>query len=98
MAVVKDKVQDHHSALYGNGKDGILDYVIGQRALMRTLVNLAIIFGTLFTLGLAIVALLEYNRQVKQNIIQPPAIFHSQSDPVNARNNSELSTGGPYAH
>lgn len=86
MALVKDKVQDHHSALYGNGKDGILDYIVGQRALMRNLVTLALVFGTLFTAGLFVIAVLEYNRQVQQHLLQPPQIFHSQGqEPVNAK-------------
>ncbi len=54
--MLKDKVSDHHTALYGNGKDGVLDFVASIKGQARLLITLAVIFGTLFTGGLLIIA------------------------------------------
>lgn len=39
----------------------------------------------ILTIAMLAVALLEANRQMKQNLLQPPAIFHSSTEPQSAQ-------------
>jgi hypothetical protein len=40
MAVMKDKVNEHHVLLFGNGREGIVDFISGLKGQMRLLIFL----------------------------------------------------------
>jgi hypothetical protein len=40
MAVMKDKVNEHHVLLFGNGREGILDFISALKGQMRLLIFL----------------------------------------------------------
>lgn len=75
---VRTALVQHDHVLYGrNGDEGIVTMVFAYRAQLRLIVWLLGIFGPLCAVGMLIIAGLEYNRQVHQNLITPPAIFSS---------------------
>lgn len=79
VAILKDKVQEHHAALYGNGKDGVLDFIAGLQGQMRLVIALMAILTALATVGL-VFATIEMSHH---SALDPAKIFHSQStEPV----------------
>ena len=83
---VKSAVIDHHAVLHGNGREGILDSVVGWRAQMRLVILLVALFGTLSTVGLVILGVLEYNHGQErrntnmQNLLHRPSVLFHQPD------------------
>ena len=55
--MMKDKVSDHHSALYGNGKEGLLDFIAGIKAQVRMATFLLMFTSAASALALVIVTL-----------------------------------------
>lgn len=82
---VKSAVREHDAILKGNGQEGLVSKVTGREAQIRLLMALVTIFGILTTGGMFVVGILEYNRQVHQNLISPQKIFGSL-EPQQAHN------------
>lgn len=83
FAVMRNLVGQHEATLHGNGQPGVVDFISGIKGQMRLLVLLVTISGVVSGIGLLVLGILEYNRQVEHNMIHPPAIFHSAtSEPV----------------
>ena len=57
VAIVKDKLTEHHQAIYGNGKEGLMDFMAGLKAQMRLLFFLVSLTATLSGLALVVVTL-----------------------------------------
>lgn len=76
-AMLKDKVQEHHAAIYGNGKEGLMDWMAGLKGQFRLLLIFITLFGLLTAGGTLFVGILEYNRQVQQHLLHFPVMFQS---------------------
>lgn len=80
---MRNLVGQHEATLHGNGQPGVVDFISGIKGQMRLLVLLVTISGVVSGIGLLVLGILEYNRQVEHNMIHPGAFFHSStSDPV----------------
>lgn len=58
--IVKSAVKDHHVLLHGNGKEGLVQTVTGWQAQARLIVGLVVGFGSVSTIGLVVLGILEY--------------------------------------
>ena len=73
--MLKDKVQEHHAALYGNGKDGILDFIAGLQGQMRLILLLLAAITAIAGVAM-VVATIEVAKHAQMD---PAKIFHSTS-------------------
>lgn len=73
IAVLKDKVNEHHKLLYGNGQPGILDFVSGLRGQMRLIVGLLLFLSTIAAVGTLLVAI----RTMKTGELDIPGFSNS---------------------
>ena len=79
MAILKDKVQEHHAALFGNGKDGILDFIAGLQGQMRLILALLAVITAVSAVAMIFVTIELAHR----SSLDPAKIFHfSRGTPV----------------
>jgi len=93
--MLKDKVSDHHAALYGNGKDGILDFIAGLQGQMRLILILLAAITAIAGVAM-VVATIEVAKHAQMD---PAKIFHSTShNPVLSSYRPEVSGGTTHVH
>lgn len=73
IAVLRDKVNEHHKLLYGNGQPGILDFVAGLRGQMRLIMALLLFLSTIAAVGTLLVAI----HTMKTGELDIPGFSHS---------------------
>ena len=77
--MLKDKVSDHHAVLYGNGKDGVLDFIAGLQGQMRLILLLLAVITAISGLAMVVVTVEIAHR----SSLDPAKLFHSRgSTPV----------------
>ena len=89
MAIMKSTIKQHHAAIYGNGQPGMLEFIQGTKAQFRLIVLLISIIGVL----VAVLTLLEGNRQIHNGELQLPN-FHAQQDSTTAYASDRQYAGG----
>jgi hypothetical protein len=85
LANVQGWIEDADPKLNGNGRPGLFETVSEWKGQIRLVTALVILFGALSSIGMLILGLLEYNRQVQQHMLIPPALGHHE-EPQNATN------------
>lgn len=77
MAMLKDKVNEHHLLLHGNGQPGILDFISGLKGQMRLMMAMLIFISVIA----AVVAALATVALARHAQIEIPSITHSDFGP-----------------
>ncbi len=71
LAMVKDKVNEHHAVLYGNGQPGLLDFISGLRGQMRLILLLLSAMVGVAAIGTLLLAIHE----AQKGELKTPSIF-----------------------
>ncbi len=73
LAMLKDKVNEHHQLFHGNGQPGVLDFIAGLKGQMRLIVGLLLFLSTLAAVGTLLIGIYS----IKVGVLELPTITHS---------------------
>lgn len=78
LAVVKNLISDHHKAIYGNGREGILDFIAGLKGQMRLIMGLLIFLSTIAAVGMLLIGI----HTMRTGRVDLPSISHFSRKPM----------------
>lgn len=69
--MLRDKVNDHHAMLYGNGREGVLDFIAGLKAQQRLMMALLTLLITIATVVGVLIAFMAMGMQKQSELPRP---------------------------